>query len=793
VARVFVSYARDDRGVAGQIRRLLVEAGHEVFLDVDRRNGIRAGEDWKQRLYTELRGADAVVCVVSSSYDASQWCAIEVAVAQALATRLVPLSVQPGARHRLLDDVQHLDYAADPVSALAITDEILRGEAATGGWPDGRCPYPGLRAFDPDWQRVYFGRERDIAALAALLRTPAERATGQIIAVVGPSGCGKSSLVRAGLLPVMAREPGWWVLSPVVPGEDPVGALARELAAEAVRLGRTWSVAEVRARLADAAGLADLADELLVAASGRQRRRRLLLVVDQFEETLTRTSPQRRRQFARLLAHAAAVPVAVVTTLRPEYLNRMLSDPDLADLTVRQVPLRPLDAAALAVAVVWPARVAGIGVDDALVARMVADTGTGEALPLLAYALEQVAAGVARGGRLTSERYDQIGGVAAALSAQADAALADARTRTGRGDDEVIAGLLRLVTVDDTGRPARRRVAHGELPDPVRVELAAFVDRRLLATDEVDGVASVGVTHEALFTAWPPLAGAVAKARAAPLAGAVAGTRAAPLAGAVAGAAPSTRRDGDHATAEVAAAGLLRRRELLRAGAMAAIAGTVAISLGSDTRDAGATIANVGRVSLILDPGKLMTHEHRLPPSVRRGDLILGAIEVYDARPFRVPDGFVHLATATAGNEYGPKTVMFWRWADPGEARVVITFGPSMAKSSCVAVYRGVDPAGPVVDVATAANDGDPSITVGSVVAAERSRLVMVVGACSNTDPGSWIGSPVGMSRPAVGTASWHGMVVYDQAAQAGETNVRTAVRDGPTHQSAILVALRGR
>ena len=71
MARVFVSPASD--------------AGHRVFLDIDRNDGIRGGEDWEQRLYTELRGADAMVCVVSASYLASQWGAIEIAVAKSLA------------------------------------------------------------------------------------------------------------------------------------------------------------------------------------------------------------------------------------------------------------------------------------------------------------------------------------------------------------------------------------------------------------------------------------------------------------------------------------------------------------------------------------------------------------------------------------------------------------------------------------------------------------------------------------------------------------------------------------
>jgi ABC-type dipeptide/oligopeptide/nickel transport system ATPase subunit len=39
--------------------------------------------------------------------------------------------------------------------------------------------------------------------------------------VVGPSGCGKSSLVRAGLLPVIADEPGMVDARPDVPWPRP--------------------------------------------------------------------------------------------------------------------------------------------------------------------------------------------------------------------------------------------------------------------------------------------------------------------------------------------------------------------------------------------------------------------------------------------------------------------------------------------------------------------------------------------------------------------------------------------
>ena len=336
-----------------------------------------------------------------------------------------------------------------------------------------------------------------------------------VITVVGPSGCGKSSLVRAGLLPAMAREPGWAVLAPVLPGQDPVGALALELAAGAAQLSLPWSLEHVRAQLEDATGLARLADEFLVAASGQQRRRRLLLVVDQLEEVLTRASPQRRGKFARLLARAAAGPVAVVATLRPEFLDPLLSDPTLGEVEVQPVTVRPLDATTLVEVIVKPARVARIGVDDVLARRMVADTGAGEALPLLAFTLEQLAADVGPGGRLSAELYDRLGGVSGALAIQADNALEGARKISGRSDPEVLSGLLRLVTVDEAGRPTSRRVPLDDLPEPVRDELGAFIDRRLVTTDDSGDAVTVGVAHEAFLAEWAPLAEAVTKAAAA--------------------------------------------------------------------------------------------------------------------------------------------------------------------------------------------------------------------------------------------------------------------------------------
>ncbi|MGQ0774632.1 MAG: nSTAND1 domain-containing NTPase [Pseudonocardiales bacterium] len=506
MARVFLSYARDDRALTHDVHRWLDQAGHEVFFDQDPQDGIAVGEVWRQRLHERLRWADAVVCVVTSASVASSWCTAEIAMAQARGSRLLPLRAEPDADHPLLTDVHHIDLAQDSAAAhAALIAALHRVDAAGGGgWPDDRSPFPGLRPFESDQHRVFFGRADEIKALTDLVRSSAE---GTALLVMGPSGCGKSSLVRAGLLPVMADERGWRTLPTILPGADPVTALARELVAAARRIGLGWTVEQVEGRL-DGGGLTPLADELLLAdLDGPQRR--LLVVVDQFEELLTQTPPAQRARFAELLRPGLTGPVRVVGTLRPEFLDQLLADPALVALPTDIFALRPLHREALRLVIEGPARLAGIEVAADLVARLVKDTDSGEALPLLAFTLAQLAEGVSRGGQLSIARYEQLGGVQGALIRQADTALAEALTAGGRSSAEVIAGLLQLVTVDEQGGPTRWRVRRDALPAPVVTELDAFVARRLLSTDTDNGAVVIGVAHEAFLSAWPPLAEAI--------------------------------------------------------------------------------------------------------------------------------------------------------------------------------------------------------------------------------------------------------------------------------------------
>ena len=147
MARVFVSFASADVDVARLLHDRLSADGHQVFLDRDLQTGIQVGEDWKDRLHTELRRVDSVVGLVSRASVASSWCAAELAIADTLGCRLLPVRLEPGVVHPFLDHLQYADYAADPEHAIALLRQSVRTLVPpTPSGTDGN-PFPGLEPF----------------------------------------------------------------------------------------------------------------------------------------------------------------------------------------------------------------------------------------------------------------------------------------------------------------------------------------------------------------------------------------------------------------------------------------------------------------------------------------------------------------------------------------------------------------------------------------------------------------------------------------------------------------------
>ena len=263
-----------------------------------------------------------------------------------------------------------------------------RGEQAPGRrWIYG-SPYRGLLPFDEAHAEVFYGRERLTAELVGKL---AERqAGGGMIIVTGASGAGKSSLLRAGLVPALARGmqlPGseQWPLMVITPTRHPLTELATHLAA----LGGS-DITTVRNGLARFPGDAHLAvQQALIANASRHAGKhairgntqslRLVLIVDQFEQIFTLTpgedgEAERQAFIAALCALATnpagpdgIPPALTVIAVRGDLWDRCAARPELAEvLQDGQFVVGPMSESDLRRAINGPADAAGLRIDAAL-------------------------------------------------------------------------------------------------------------------------------------------------------------------------------------------------------------------------------------------------------------------------------------------------------------------------------------------------------------------------------------------------------------------------------------------
>jgi len=367
---------------------------------------------------------------------------------------------------------------------------------------DIRNPFKGLRAFGETDARDFFGRDALIDDLVKHV------ASNRLTAVVGPSGSGKSSLVRAGLLPAVRRGglgiDGDVLITEMFPGSFPFEELEAALLRIAVK-GQDGLLSELTS---DDRGLLRMSKQILPDDASE-----LLIVIDQFEELFSLTTDERtRRQFLACLVTAVGDGrgrIRVVVTMRADYFDRPLADPDFgALLGPALVPIAMPNSDELSVAIAAPARAAGLDLEDGLVSRIVGDVvGQPGALPLLQYSLTELV-GQRHDGLLTVAGYEQTGGVSGALTVRAEEIY---QGLAGPTQDVAREVFLRLVAVDEDSDDTRRRVRRSELDslglsegalDSVLTEYGSF---RLLSFDRdpVTRGPTIEVAHEALIREWP--------------------------------------------------------------------------------------------------------------------------------------------------------------------------------------------------------------------------------------------------------------------------------------------------
>ncbi|WP_437630002.1 nSTAND1 domain-containing NTPase [Sorangium sp. So ce854] len=399
---------------------------------------------------------------------------------------------------------------------LVELEGLLPGRKALDLGED-ESPFAGLSAFQEADAPRFFGREREVAALATRLRNQ------QLVAVAGPSGAGKSSFVRAGLIPALKRSGNRWEAFILRPGHRPLSAVVDvlEQVAEAEPAGTTGSPEirdhdELVAMLRAQPGY--LGARLRARCRREGKRHRILLFVDQFEELYTLgASPEERAAFVACLQGAAddaSSTLRAVIAIRSDFLDSIAEDHHFVTEVTRGLTfLPPMGRDGLREALTRPIEAAGHRFESAAMIEHMLDTleSTRSPLPLLQFTAAKLWEARDRERRvLTRHSYDQLGGVAGALSAHADAVLSALPTAEQRLARAV---LLRLVTPERT----RAVVRMDELRELARDGQGAaqaiaqvvqhLAGARLLLIEtggEREGT-TVELVHESLIDRWTRL------------------------------------------------------------------------------------------------------------------------------------------------------------------------------------------------------------------------------------------------------------------------------------------------
>ena len=380
-------------------------------------------------------------------------------------------------------------------------------------------PYKGLRPFQETDSSHFFGRTALIQQLLSQLAdvplaTRHSPPASRFLAIVGPSGSGKSSVVKAGLIPALRRgdvsgSENWFIVE-MTPGTHPL----EELEAALLHVAVNPPPSLIEPLQKDERGLIRTVKRILPRDQENQRPSELLLLVDQFEELFTLTADEAARtHFINSLVTAVSDPrsrLRVIITLRADFYDRPLQYAGLGELLRQHTELiLPLNAAELEQAINGPAQAVGVTAEPGLIAAIAADVNEQPgALPLLQYALTELYER-RDGHTLTQAAYEEIGGVAGALSRRAEEIY---QGLDGNGREAVHQLFLRLVTLGEGVEDTRRRVSHSELTAlnaPIEGVLGMYGHYRLLSFDRdpLTREATVEVAHEALLREWPRLRG----------------------------------------------------------------------------------------------------------------------------------------------------------------------------------------------------------------------------------------------------------------------------------------------
>jgi WD40 repeat protein len=565
VARIFLSHSSLDNRQAIALTKWLLqnEAGlkGEIFLDLNSDTGIRSGQRWKEALLRANARCEAVICLLSKSWETSAECKSEYRTAENMGKLMFCARLEELAHEDPTREWQRVDLFGEgeqttidikggaPVSFSTEGLFRLRADIRAAGisaekfeWPPpkdpDRPPYRGWEPMDEADAAVFFGRDAPIVRGLDELRRIRTSGAKTMFVILGPSGAGKSSFLRAGLLPRLRKDDRNFLLVDTVRPERNVltsdtGGLANAIHLTRRRLGLTRpglgrikqactdDVERVRELLLETQEKASAA--LLDKSSGSPLPT-LLLPVDQAEELFSADAGAEAPQFLKMIAQLAhdvdsarALRLIVAVTIRTDRYETLQNAPQLADVeSLVFDALKPMPLAQFKEVIVGPAARATEGgqplkVEPGLVERLLADCAEpGDTLPLLSLTLAQLYRDWEDEGKLTLAAYESMGGMHRVVQTVIDGILADEPAERKTQLEQLRAAFIPWLAEINNNDLALRRVARwADIPADSRALLGRFIEKRLLVIrgDPYGGEVSVEVAMESLLRQWDTLTG----------------------------------------------------------------------------------------------------------------------------------------------------------------------------------------------------------------------------------------------------------------------------------------------
>ncbi len=546
MSTIFISHSSRDNDRAIAIKQWLAENGwDDVFLDLDPKRGIVAGQRWKEALQQAAHRCEVVLALVSTEWLASGWCKAEVDAARLMGKKIIIalIGIDKGQVPIDLSDEQWVDLDRDPDARSRLKEGLIRVGLDPSSFPfePGRRPYPGFAFLEEKDAAIFFGRDaqivRGLDKMRGLVRTGVDR----MLVILGASGSGKSSFLRAGLWPRLKRDDRTWLPLPIIRPERAVlsgqfglaqalqSAMSSPAFADQIRkrdLPRSRGtiqefietkengLAEIFTALRSIAHVSAFSTEMAPPPT-------VVLAVDQGEELFNEEGKDEAKLFIAMLTHTLkTVPgVLALVAMRTDAFPQLQTDPNLAQLSKDTFTLDMMLEGSYRAVIEGPAqlvRPSPLKVDPQLTDALLEDVTGQDALPLLAFTLAHLYERYAVDNELTLAGYEKLGRLRGVIDSTVREAFAEGVAKgelpkDGKAQFALArtAFIPHLARVNAAGLFVRRVANRAEIPTEASPLIDRFAEQRLLIKDRrrIAGqdLEVVEVAHEALLREWREL------------------------------------------------------------------------------------------------------------------------------------------------------------------------------------------------------------------------------------------------------------------------------------------------